>query len=56
MVIYGMCGRFVRCSIIKEIADYFDVEQPSIEFEPSYNVAPTHDIIIINNRGVKQIV
>jgi putative SOS response-associated peptidase YedK len=52
-----MCGRFVRSSPLKEIADYFDVDQPSFEFEPSYNVAPTHDInIIINNRGVKQLV
>jgi putative SOS response-associated peptidase YedK len=56
MVPYDMCGRFVRSSTLKEIADYFDVERPSFEFEPSYNVAPTHDIIIINNRGVKQIV
>ncbi len=51
-----MCGRFVRCSSIEEIADYFDIEQPSFEFEPSYNVAPTQDIVIINNRGVKQLV
>jgi len=51
-----MCGRFVRCSTLKEIAHYFDIEQPSFEFEPSYNVTPSQDIIIINNRGVKQIV
>ncbi len=51
-----MCGRFVRSSTIREIAAYFDIEQPSFEFEPSYNVAPSQDIIIINNLGVKQIV
>jgi len=56
MVLYGMCGRFVRSCTVKEVADYFDIEQPSFEFEPSYNVAPTQDIIIINNIGVKQIV
>lgn len=56
MVRYGVCGRFVRCSTFKEIAHYFDIEQPSFEFEPSYNVAPSQDIIIINNQGVKQIV
>jgi len=51
-----MCGRFVRSSSIREIADYFNVVRPSFDFEPSYNVAPTQDIIIINNRGVKQLV
>jgi putative SOS response-associated peptidase YedK len=51
-----MCGRFVRSSTIREIADYFKVGAPSFESEPSYNVAPTQDIIIINNQGVKQLV
>jgi len=51
-----MCGRFVRSSSIREIADYFNVGAPSFESEPSYNVAPTQDIIVINNRGVKQLV
>jgi len=51
-----MCGRFVRTSSIREIAEYFDVDQPSFEVQPSYNIAPTQDIIIINNRGVKQLV
>lgn len=50
-----MCGRFVRSSTIREIASYFGIEQPSFEFEPSYNVAPSQDIIIMNNLGVKQI-
>ena len=51
-----MCGRFVRSSSIREIADYFNIGHPSFEVEPSYNVAPTQDIIIINYRGVKQLV
>lgn len=51
-----MCGRFVRSCSIREISDYFNVGHPSFEFEPSYNVAPTQDIIIISNRGVKQLV
>jgi|WetSurSiteA1Bulk_404760.scaffolds.fasta_scaffold01444_3 putative SOS response-associated peptidase YedK len=51
-----MCGRFVRSSSIREISDYFNVGSPSFESEPSYNVAPAQDIIIINNLGVKQLV
>lgn len=51
-----MCGRFVRSSSVKEIAEYFDLEKPSFEMEPSYNIAPSQDIIIINNRRQKQLV
>jgi putative SOS response-associated peptidase YedK len=51
-----MCGRFVRCSSIEEIAEHFNVGIPPFESEPSYNVAPTQDILIINNRGEKQLV
>lgn len=56
MVRYGMCGRFVRSSSIGEIAEHFGVEKPSVEMEASYNVAPTQDILIINNRGEKQLI
>jgi len=51
-----MCGRFVRSSSLKDIADYFGVEQPFYQFPPSYNVAPTQDVIIINKLGIKQLV
>jgi putative SOS response-associated peptidase YedK len=50
-----MCGRFVRFSSIKEIAEHFNVGIPPFESEPSYNVAPSQDIIIINNSGAKQL-
>lgn len=41
-----MCGRY---SIIKveEIPERFSIEQMSIEFEPSYNVAPTQNVPVI---------
>jgi len=51
-----MCGRFVRCSSIRKICEYFAVTHPSFEIEPSYNVAPTQDILIINKSGVKRLV
>ena len=51
-----MCGRFVRCSSIKEIAEHFNVGLPPFEIEPSYNVAPSQDIIILNSCGAKQLV
>jgi putative SOS response-associated peptidase YedK len=41
---------------LADVADYFNVDEPSFDIEPSYNVAPTQEIIIINNKGSKQIV
>ncbi|MDI6739833.1 MAG: SOS response-associated peptidase [Candidatus Edwardsbacteria bacterium] len=37
-----MCGRFVRKSTLKEIAEAFDLDVSGLDFEfaPSYNIAP----------------
>jgi putative SOS response-associated peptidase YedK len=51
-----MCGRFVRSCSVDKIAEVFEVDKPSIDLPPSYNVAPTQDIIIINSSGKKRIV
>ena|SRR5450756_587241 len=52
-----MCGRFVRVTPIPTIARRFKVKQvASPEPGPSYNIAPTHEIIIVNNEGVRQLV
>ena len=50
-----MCGRFVRSSSTKAIAAEFNVGQASVEMVPSYNVAPTQKIVIINNKRTKQL-
>jgi len=44
-----MCGRFVRAVSIEDIADEFEVDEPSFDLSPSYNIAPTQDIAIIMN-------
>jgi len=51
-----MCGRFVCSSPLREISEVFGVDQPSLNFEPNYNTAPTQKILIVNNEGKKQIV
>lgn len=51
-----MCGRFERCSSIEHIAQEFRVQKVSFEIPPSYNIAPTQNIVIINNQGTKQLV
>jgi putative SOS response-associated peptidase YedK len=51
-----MCGRFVRSGSIASIADEFNVGRASLEMAPSYNVAPTQDVVILNHTGTRQLV
>jgi putative SOS response-associated peptidase YedK len=52
-----MCGRFVRVTPIPTLAKRFKVKQVSSpDPGPSYNIAPTYEILIINNEGVRQLV
>ncbi len=51
-----MCGRFVRSSSIEKIRTEFSVKKTLDELSPSYNIAPTQDILIINNEGEKQLI
>ena len=51
-----MCGRFVRSSPIAMIKTEFRVKKALDEIGPSYNIAPTQDILIINQEGEKQLI
>lgn len=51
-----MCGRFVRSSPLSSIVEIFNVESPPPEVSASYNIAPTQEILIINNRGKRELV
>jgi len=42
-----MCGRFARYSLSRELERCFNVLPPSFETPPSYNVAPTQEILVI---------
>ena len=44
-----MCGRFVRITSIGAIKVKFNVEQVFSDLAPSYNIAPTHEVVIIND-------
>ncbi len=48
-----MCGRFVLDSSIPDIANEFHVDQTSLEYEPSYNIAPTQYIVVVKKNGIK---
>ncbi|UCG79274.1 MAG: SOS response-associated peptidase [Nitrospirota bacterium] len=51
-----MCGRFVRSNSIPEIAKEFGADEPDLSLDPSYNVAPSQDILIVVNDGRKRLV
>lgn len=51
-----MCGRFVRSSPIEKIRTEFRVKKALDEISPSFNIAPTQDILIVNNEGEKQLI
>lgn len=42
-----MCGRFERSSPIERIIRNFRIHTASLELPPSYNVAPSEDVLII---------
>ncbi|MCY9406299.1 SOS response-associated peptidase, partial [Bacillus spizizenii] len=48
-----MCGRFTLFSTFDDIIDRFDIDQflPKDEYHPSYNIAPSQNILAIINDG-----
>jgi putative SOS response-associated peptidase YedK len=52
-----MCGRFVRMTPIPKLAKHFKVKEVlATDPGPGYNIAPTYEILIVNNEGVKQLI
>jgi putative SOS response-associated peptidase YedK len=48
-----MCGRFVLCSPTKTIIEEFRIDKTNLEYIPSYNIAPTQNIIIVKTDGTR---
>lgn len=50
-----MCGRFVRFTDINKIVDYFKIDEVENTLEPSYNIAPSNDVlgIVYENKKKK---
>ena len=52
-----MCGRFIQITPIPKLVKRFKVKRLApIDKGPSYNVAPTHQILIINHEGERQLI
>jgi putative SOS response-associated peptidase YedK len=48
-----MCGRFVLCSPVEDIVNEFHIDTTSFTYNPSYNIAPTQNIVIIKKNAIK---
>jgi putative SOS response-associated peptidase YedK len=51
-----MCGRFVRKRSSQLLARDFGAVHTSDELQPSFNVAPTHNVAIVLNDGARKLV
>jgi putative SOS response-associated peptidase YedK len=51
-----MCGRFTRGESIHVIADEFGVAEIFTDLEPSFNIAPTQNLVAVVNDGQKKLV
>ena len=51
-----MCGRFEIHSAIEIIAKLFGIADWDIEYSPSYNIAPSQDILIVINDGRRRFI
>lgn len=51
-----MCGRFVRKRSSVLLARYFGAKHISDELQPSFNIAPTHNVAVVINDGGRKLV
>ena len=50
-----MCGRYAIFSSIKKISQEFNINLPSFDVNPSYNIAPTHEALIVVGNGDRKL-
>jgi putative SOS response-associated peptidase YedK len=50
-----MCGRFVLCSPTKTIIEEFRIDKNTLEYMPSYNIAPTQNVVIVKKDGTRTL-
>lgn len=51
-----MCGRFEIHSAMELIARIFGIDDLAFEYQASYNIAPTQDVLIVVNSGGRRLI
>ena len=49
-----MCGRFTLTSNLDELQGRFRFEALDLDYRPSYNISPTHQVLTITNDGQRR--
>ena len=51
-----MCGRFTLTKDLKELAERFSASIPqNANYNPRYNIAPTQNVIVVNDDGQRHL-
>ena len=50
-----MCGRFEIHSTLEIIARVFGIDSITFDYQPSYNIAPSQDILLVVNDGERRL-
>jgi putative SOS response-associated peptidase YedK len=51
-----MCGRFEIHSTLEIIAQIFGIDDLALDYRPSYNIAPSQDILLVVNNGKRRLI
>ena len=51
-----MCGRFEIHNTLEIIAKVFGIDSVTFDYAPSYNIAPSQDILLVVNEGKRRLV
>ena len=51
-----MCGRFEIHSTLEIIAKVFGIGSITFDYQPSYNIAPSQDILLVVNDGERRLI
>ena len=49
-----MCGRFTLTSNLDDLQGRFQFEAVDVDYKPSYNIAPTQEVLAVTNDGHRQ--
>lgn len=51
-----MCGRFAQFSIKSVIMDEFNIDEADLQFNPSYNISPTQEVVSIIGDDARKLI
>ena len=51
-----MCGRYTLIADIGDLAQRFEFDGTDFSYDPSYNIAPTEDVLTVRNADGREAV